>query len=386
MTRGFRPAFRVLAILGLLLALAPGLSGGSVSADTQQELQGARTELAGLVDRIEAESAVLGDLQAQANAVAGRINEANVQIADTQARVVQLQQEVRIAAADVEARQAEVNRRASVSYQYGPGSNLDYVLGATSLGDLAERLEIVDRVATSDRDALIDLRLRKRELDAKRREVEALELRLRAQHAELDAHHGLLESKLTGVQAALSQLQTDRDKAKEIVRSLEAKRQREIEAERLRQAELAAALAARQTALAGAVLIDGIFQVCPVDEPHAYSDDFGAPRYTGGYHPHQGNDIFAPYGTPIRAPFPGTAEDATNEIGGLAVKVFGDKGWVYNAHLSGFAALGPVEAGDIVGFVGNSGNALGTSPHDHFEWHPGGGDAVNPFPYLNAVC
>lgn len=131
---------------------------------------------------------------------------------------------------------------------------------------------------------------------------------------------------------------------------------------------------------------EGPFRVCPVDEPHAYSDDFGAPRWGGGYHLHQGNDIFAPEGTPIRAPFRGVAERAANTQGGESVIVRGRLGYVYNAHLSAYGTLGRVSAGTIIGYVGNTGNASGTAPHDHFEWHPGGGSAVNPFPFLNAVC
>ncbi len=136
----------------------------------------------------------------------------------------------------------------------------------------------------------------------------------------------------------------------------------------------------------GSPLIGGVLQICPVDPPHAYSDDFGAPRWAGGFHLHQGNDIFAPEGTPIRAPFPGTAVDASNTLGGNAVKVYGDAGYVYNAHLVRFGRLGHVQTGDIIGFVGNTGDAVGTAPHDHFEWHPGNGEAVDPYPYLNAVC
>ena len=107
------------------------------------------------------------------------------------------------------------------------------------------------------------------------------------------------------------------------------------------------------------------FAVCPVAGPHAIADGFGIwvkhPKDEGGNHIHQGNDISAPYGTPIVAPFDGTAVTATNKIGGLAVKVFGDFGYVYNAHLSRYGQLGAVEKGDVVGYVGTTGNAGATA-------------------------
>ena len=94
----------------------------------------------------------------------------------------------------------------------------------------------------------------------------------------------------------------------------------------------------------------------------------------------------APYGTPVRAPFPGVATTSSSYLGGLGVYVHGEKGFVFNAHLSRFGKLGRVKAGDIIGYVGNTGNARYTSPHNHFEWHPGGGSAVDPYGYLNEVC
>lgn len=130
----------------------------------------------------------------------------------------------------------------------------------------------------------------------------------------------------------------------------------------------------------------GVFEVCPVDRPHHYVDDFGDARWSGGYHRHEGIDIFARHGTPIRAPFDGRVEGSSNWAGGLAVRVFGRLGFVYNAHLSRLGKRGRVEAGAIVGYVGSSGNARGSSPHDHFEWHPHGGTAVDPFPLLKRAC
>jgi murein DD-endopeptidase MepM/ murein hydrolase activator NlpD len=131
---------------------------------------------------------------------------------------------------------------------------------------------------------------------------------------------------------------------------------------------------------------DGPFFICPVQANGFFSNDFGAPRFTGGYHPHQGNDIFADLGSPIVAPFDGRAVVATNRIGGLAVKVFGEEGYVYNAHLIHIQRVGQVKAGTVIGHVGDTGNAVGTHPHNHFEWHPENGRAVNPYPYLQEVC
>jgi len=129
-----------------------------------------------------------------------------------------------------------------------------------------------------------------------------------------------------------------------------------------------------------------LLEVCPVDRPNHYIDDFGAPRWGGGFHRHQGIDIMSPRGTPIRAPFDGTAKESASWAGGLGVYVYGERGFVFNAHLIRLGKLGKVRAGDVIGYVGNSGDARGGSTHDHFEWHPSGGRAVDPFRLLNAAC
>jgi murein DD-endopeptidase MepM/ murein hydrolase activator NlpD len=131
----------------------------------------------------------------------------------------------------------------------------------------------------------------------------------------------------------------------------------------------------------------GIFRYCPVQGGVTYNDGFGVwvPKRPGTpAHIHQGIDMMAATGQPIVATFDGVAVASPNTLGGLAVKVYGLDGFTYNAHLSAYGKLGKVKAGDVVGYVGATGNAGG--PHDHFEWHPGDGAAVDPYVYLNAVC
>jgi murein DD-endopeptidase MepM/ murein hydrolase activator NlpD len=132
------------------------------------------------------------------------------------------------------------------------------------------------------------------------------------------------------------------------------------------------------------VIATGAF-VCPVQGPHSFSDDFGAPR--GGGRTHQGNDIFAPRGTPVVTPVTGTVVDRSNSLGGLAVHITGDDGnFYYGAHLSGYAATGHLAAGTVIGYVGNTGDAAGGPTHLHFEIHPHGGAAVDPYPTLVKYC
>ncbi len=128
----------------------------------------------------------------------------------------------------------------------------------------------------------------------------------------------------------------------------------------------------------------------PVGGNASYSDDFGDFRRGPPVHPHKGNDIFAAFDTPIRAPFDGVVRFV--EEGGLGGKSIyvttADGTFYYNTHVSFFSpdvsSGSKVTQGQTLGGVGDTGNAKGTSPHDHFEIHPGGGEAVDPKPILDA--
>ena len=86
----------------------------------------------------------------------------------------------------------------------------------------------------------------------------------------------------------------------------------------------------------------------------------------------------------FRAPFDGYAWSSSSPYGGYQVRVRGDRGYVFVAHLIAYGDLGWVDAGTTVGYVGDTG--LSTAPHAHVEWHPWDGGAVDPYSYLRLSC
>jgi hypothetical protein len=100
-------------------------------------------------------------------------------------------------------------------------------------------------------------------------------------------------------------------------------------------------------------------------------------------------DVFADRGTPVLAAADGIVSHSNPAgAGGLALRLTtADGTYYYYAHLdriaTGARAGARVSKGDVVGFVGTTGNAEGGMPHLHFEIHPDGGAAVPPVPYLD---
>lgn len=137
--------------------------------------------------------------------------------------------------------------------------------------------------------------------------------------------------------------------------------------------------------------LSGAGILCPVAGRTSFTDTWLAPRSGGRLH--QGVDMFAAHGTPVVAPAAGTAEQSNSTLGGLGFRLWGDDGtFYYGSHLAAFGPhWGRVEAGTLLGYVGNTGNARGTPPHLHFEIHPGRAPghspaAVNPTPAVSAAC
>jgi len=133
---------------------------------------------------------------------------------------------------------------------------------------------------------------------------------------------------------------------------------------------------------------------CPV-EGASFGNDFHFPRSHGRRH--LGTDVFAPTGTPIVALAPGTVTkvdasdgfDGDSDLGGITVSWETEVGRFYAAHLvriaDGLAVGDTVAAGEVVGYVGDTGNARGGAPHLHLGWYVDGVE-VNPWPTLAYVC
>ena len=136
--------------------------------------------------------------------------------------------------------------------------------------------------------------------------------------------------------------------------------------------------------------------VFPVYGPSSFTDTFGAFRGDVPGNWHHGDDIFAPLGAPILACADGTVFSVGwNDVGGNRLWLRDGQGnEFYYAHLSAYSPAARngqhVKAGEVLGFVGNTGDAEGTPYHLHFEVHPvaflalGYDGAVDPTPYLVA--
>ncbi len=348
---------RPVLVLALVTATVLAVAHGSASA---QSLEDVRRDRAAIQQRLDAAAEDLAGLEARIGQVGDRTEA-------LEARLAELEQVADEAETRVAARVREL-------YKRGIDTPILQLLSGTDAAHALERAELAGHLLAGDRveiETAVAARTRASEVAA----------RLATQQADLDAAQA-------EQQATLATLREDLDRAAELeARLVEEQREREAEAARRRAAAEAARRAAARPSSAAPAPTSSGGRACPVGQPHSFTDTWGAPR-SGGRR-HEGVDILANYGTPVYAITSGTWDVRSygSSAGNWAI-LRGDDGTTYyymhlQSHVVGDGAR--VGAGQQTGTVGDTGNATGT-PHLHFEAHPGGGGAVNPYPYARAAC
>jgi murein DD-endopeptidase MepM/ murein hydrolase activator NlpD len=321
-----------------LFGLSPAL------ADTEQDLDRAKDDLA--------------DIQADLDRATAELNAATTLLAQTKAEIFETRNRIAGLERKLERIDERIARRAVIAFTTGPAGTIDLLLSSGSIIEFTDRLEFLDSVAQDDVDLALEQEVAQEELRREREDLMGLSRRQAETAGRLNAARETIEERFRDLQARVSELT------------------RKLREEDAVQRELSII---GQTPQPGA----GI-QVCPVAGPNSFVDSFGWPRVG---HTHQGIDLIAPAGTPIVAAHPGTVSRSSSSSGGLQAYVRTSGGtYTFYAHLSGYSSAGgSVGAGTVIGYVGSTGNA-GSTNHLHFEYHPGGGAAVNPYQMLLAVC
>ncbi|HZD22101.1 MAG TPA: peptidoglycan DD-metalloendopeptidase family protein [Acidimicrobiia bacterium] len=383
-------------ISGLLVVVFALPAPGQV---TNEDIDRARRE----VNRITAESADMGEQVMEAY---GRKAALDTEIADLQESI----QFAQIKITETESRLEEL----AVQLYMGTtsGASLSVLFSQTDQ-DYPAGLEYLREVRGVDRDVITQLRTYRDELDRQTARLdEALEEQVIVA-SELEQLAAQLQEDLTAAQVVYDDLVQQ-----QVGEEAERRRQEE---ERRRQAEEAASQAAEAAATsttteAVTTTVSGATSTtapaatttttvgttttaptvsgpsggtCPVAGAVTFTDTWGAPR--SGGRTHKGVDMIAARGVPIVAAFSGTIYRlSTSTLGGNSVYFTSDAGDLYYyAHLDSYANISPgqhVPVGYVLGYNGSSGNAPEYLPHLHWEYHPGGGDAVNPYPLATELC
>jgi murein DD-endopeptidase MepM/ murein hydrolase activator NlpD len=321
------------------LGLSPAL------ADTKQQLDEAKAELA----RVQAE---LQSATANLSQAMSRLEQTRAEIAETRLRIGAIEHRLD----RIHERLAE---RAVVAFTNGPASTIDLLLSSQSFSDFSDRLEFLGSVSQGDVDLALEEQNTQVDLQRERDDLLGLSQRQADTVAQLSAVQQRIDADFAQIQGRVSELT--------------ARYREELAASRELQV-------LGQTPDPNAAI-----QVCPVAGPSAFVDSFGWPRPGG--RTHQGIDLISPFGTPVVAAHPGVVSHSSSTLGGIQAYVRAPSGtYTFYAHLSSYSsASGSVEAGTVIGYVGSTGDA-GTVNHLHFEYHPGGGAAIDPYQLLLAVC
>ena len=351
-TRAARIAIAgVLVTLSLMPALAGRASGQESLSEYENQMQQLQADLDASSERVEQLRAEEFRLRARISDVGkdrDKLDEENYQLTK-----------------DVVARAQEL-------YMSGGAGAVEALLAADDFGEFADRAEMLSRVAEEESDVFVALERNNSELEQLEKQLAADSKALASTLDELEDENTELQNKLASVTDQYTNLKA------------------EIARERAAEAAAAAAAAQPTSGGGGATVsvptVSTNGKACPVAGPVSFIDSWGYPR--SGGRSHEGVDMMADYGTPVVAITSGSI--TYSGYGGSAGNwqiLSGSDGnaYWYMHNQQNIVNSGSVRAGQQIATVGDTGNATGI-PHLHFEFHPGGGGAVNPYPLAASLC
>ena len=398
--RHFHGSTRAAVVAALLVLVSVASTGAWAAPPSKEDVQRAKHRLQVIEGALGQIQSRLAATQVQLNSAAADVEQQQIDLEKITTDLVRTQERLDRARARYRKIRARLNERAVAAYMTGPASSIEFLLDAQNVTDLTDRLAYVDALARSDAELSVAVANQKNLLTATEATLEgqqALQLRELDKARTRQQDMAALFAQQQGLLDAQQRLESD---AKRTFNKTKADYTKWLEQQQ----------AAEGQAMGGRVWdgsdlpepYNNVLDACPVEQPRAFGDGFGAPRYAGGYHLHKGVDLVAPSGTAIKATFDGYSYTSSNTLGGKVVFVVGQYGKVYNAHLSSYSesSNGRVSAGEVIGYVGDTGDAAGL-PHDHFEFHPNvmpGSwpqsyyvyseieDEINPYPLLIQAC
>jgi peptidoglycan LD-endopeptidase LytH len=320
------------------------------SADTESELGAAEQQL----ETARAELDRVNEAWQQAEAELARSQDA---ARTARARIETLQ-------ADLATIQRALERRAAALFISGGSPQALALLTSESVTDAVDRMEFASAVAQGDSDLATRVSVQTQELSWRREELASAIVAQAQATADLEARERSVQEELDRIADRVSTLET------------------QLAAER----SPSPAPEPRPNGPDLPPVGTGWLQTCPVIGPSSFVDSFGDPRPGG--RTHQGIDMIAARGTPVAAVHAGTVHKTGSSIGGYGIVLFhdGSSDWTFYTHFDSYGSYGEgahVPAGATIGYVGNTGT---TVYHLHFEYHPGGGAALNPYSALLGVC
>lgn len=318
-------------------------------------------------------------IQKEMDKVAAAYGKVQTQLARTESRQAELEREREQTRQLVDQKAEALKKRAGYMYKNGGFSSImGQLLTAPNLGTFIKRMHYMTVLGSSDSQLVDEVIVNQSrseeivaELAAAERQQEALSANLRSRRGQLEARYAeVREQEETSRRAAQEQLRRSRP------------------ADQASRSRLEATAKGETPAKVGSTSKFGKFTL-PIAGPSGFADTWGAPR-SGGRR-HQGTDVMAPCGARVVAVTDGVITRLMSHgNGGIMAYMRASNGDVFlyshlRSYAPGLASGKRVSAGELIGSNGNTGNARGGPCHVHFEHHPGGGRAVNPYPLLAAA-